>query len=60
MPAIPEIPIEAEDPPEKTQEMSRFIPENSKEIQPAPKKRGRPAGAENKQKQNKRKETSRV
>ena len=48
MTEIQEIPIEAEDPPENTQEMLTTIPENCEEIQPAPKKRGRPAGAKNK------------
>jgi len=48
MAEIQEIPIEAEDPPEKTQEMLADIPEKSEEIQPAPKKRGRPTGAKNK------------
>ncbi len=48
MAEIQEIPIEAEDPPENTQEMLVDIPENCEEIQPAPKKRGRPAGAKNK------------
>jgi len=50
---IQEIPIEPVDPPENTQEICHglaFIPENPEEIQPAPKKRGRPAGAKNKPK----------
>ncbi len=48
MAEIQEIPIEAEDISENTQEMLTSIPENCEEIQPAPKKRGRPAGAKNK------------
>ena len=48
---IEEIPIEAEDPPENTQEMLASIPENLEDIQDIPKKtRGRPAGAKNKAK----------
>ncbi len=50
MTEIQEIPIEAEDPPENTQEMLASIPENPEVIQHAPKKRGRPAGAKNKAK----------
>ena len=50
MSEIQEIPIEAEDPPENTQEMLASIPENPEEIQPAPKKKGRPVGAKNKAK----------
>ena len=46
MAEIEEIPIEAEDPPENTQD----IHEDITDIQPAPKKRGRPAGAKNKAK----------
>jgi len=45
MSEIQEIPIEAEDPPENTQEILASIPENPEEIQPAPKKRGRPRGS---------------
>ncbi len=48
MTEIQEIPIEPEDISENTQEMLTSIPENCEEIQPAPKKRGRPAGAKNK------------
>ena len=48
MTEIQEIPIEAEDISENTQEMLTSIPETCEEIQPAPKKRGRPAGAKNK------------
>ncbi len=40
MSEIQEIPIEAEDPPENTQEILTTIPENCEEIQPAP--RGTP------------------
>ena len=47
MSEIQEIPIEAEDPPENTQEILAPIPENPEEIQPVPKKRGRPAGSKN-------------
>ena len=50
MAEIQEIPIEAEDISENTQEICAYIPENPEEIQPAPKKRGRPAGAKNKAK----------
>ena len=50
MSEIQEIPIEPEDPPENTQEMLASIPEAPEEIQPAPKRRGRPAGAKNKPK----------
>ena len=48
---IEEIAIEAEDPPENTQEILQSIPENLGDIQDIPKKgRGRPAGAKNKPK----------
>jgi hypothetical protein len=47
MSEIHETPIEAEDPPENTQEILASIPENPEEIQPVPKKRGRPAGSKN-------------
>jgi len=50
MAEIEEIPIEAEDPSENTQEMLATNQENPEEIQPAPKKRGRPVGAKNKPK----------
>jgi hypothetical protein len=44
---IEEIPIESHDPPDET---LASIPETPEEIQPAPKKRGRPVGAKNKAK----------
>jgi len=50
MSEIQEIPIEPEGPPENTQEICHglaSIPENPEEIQPAPKKRGRPPGSKN-------------
>ena len=50
MAEIEEIPIEAEGTPENTQEVSTTIPENTEDIediQPAPKKRGRPPGSKN-------------
>ena len=50
MAEIEEFPTEAEDPPENTQEMLATNQENPEEIQPAPKKRGRPVGAKNKPK----------
>ena len=39
MSEIQEIPIEAEDISENTQEICAYIPENPEEIQPAPKKK---------------------
>ena len=50
MTEIQEIPIQAEDPIENTQDIAQDNQENPEEIQPAPKKRGRPAGAKNKAK----------
>ena len=51
MTEIEEIPIEAEDIPENTQEVLASIPENAEDIQPVVTKgRGRPAGAKNKAK----------
>jgi len=53
MSEIEEIPIGAEDTPENTQEVLTTIEEKSEDIQtnkPAPKKRGRPAGAKNRAK----------
>ena len=50
MAEIEEILIRAEDTPENTQEMQPPIPGNTTDIRPAPKKRGRPAGAKNKAK----------
>ncbi len=50
---IEEVAIEAEEPSENAEEMQPTIQENPEEIledKPAPKKRGRPAGAKNKPK----------
>jgi len=50
MAEIEEIPLEPHEPSENTQEIAADILENPEEIQPTPKKRGRPAGAKNKAK----------
>ena len=50
MAEIEEIALESHDPPENAQDILESIPENGTDIQPAPKKRGRPAGAKNKAK----------
>ncbi len=50
MTEIEEIPLEPHEPSENTQEIAADIPENPEEIQPAPKKRGKPLGAKSKPK----------